>query len=121
MQRLAGKFNTAPLYMQVAEMLADRIAKGEWGPGVMLPAEQELARDLEVSNGTIRKAMLVLLDNQLIRRRQGRGTYVLDKAKIDADRRVACEEKARSIVQSCTRNGKLDGELLVEQITAALL
>lgn len=67
-----------PLYCQVADALAQRIADGEWRPGSTLPNEQDLAREMGVSTGTMRKALDRLETNRLVIRRQGRGTYVED-------------------------------------------
>jgi GntR family transcriptional regulator len=74
------KFSKRPLYLQVRDRLAQRIAQGEWKPGAMLPSEDELARQLGVSMGTMRKALDYLEDERLVLRRQGRGTSVVDQA-----------------------------------------
>jgi GntR family transcriptional regulator len=69
-----------PLYLQVCELLTRQIASGIWKPNTALPNELELARDLGVSPGTIRKAMERLEAEHLVVRRQGRGTFVIDQA-----------------------------------------
>jgi GntR family transcriptional regulator len=68
-----------PLYIQVCELLTRRIAGGVWKPNAALPNELELARELGVSSGTIRKAMEKLEADRLVVRRQGRGTFVIDQ------------------------------------------
>lgn len=73
-------FATRPLYLQVRDELAARIASGAWKPGQALPSEQELARTLSVSQGTVRKALDILCSEHLINRQQGRGTFVSDHA-----------------------------------------
>ncbi len=45
-----GKFSVQPLYLQVRNLLAERIASGVWVPGSMLPNEMDLARELGVSS-----------------------------------------------------------------------
>jgi GntR family transcriptional regulator len=75
-----GKFSIEPLYLQVRNLLAQRIASGVWAPGSMLPNEMELARELGVSPGTVRKALDSLESDRLVLRRQGRGTSVVDQA-----------------------------------------
>ncbi|MFH5923927.1 GntR family transcriptional regulator [Roseomonas xinghualingensis] len=65
-----------PLYMQVEAILKERIVSGAWVSGQALPAEPELAADLGVSAGTLRRALAELERRHLIERRQGRGTYV---------------------------------------------
>ena len=67
-----------PLYQQVYDLLVKQIAAGEWGPGESLPSEQSLAVRLNVSQGTVRKALDVLAADSLIDRRQGKGTYVAE-------------------------------------------
>ena len=46
------------LYLQVRDALAERIAKGAWRPGALIPNEGELAREFGVSPGTMRKALI---------------------------------------------------------------
>lgn len=70
-----------PLFLQVYDLLRERIARGVWKPGGMLPNEQDLARELGVSSGTIRKALDELEARRLVTRRQGRGTFVTDHTK----------------------------------------
>jgi GntR family transcriptional regulator len=72
------RFSTRPLYLQVRDDLAQRIATGEWKPGNTLPNEIELAREVGVSSGTMRKSLDLLEGEHLVTRRQGRGTFVND-------------------------------------------
>jgi GntR family transcriptional regulator len=67
-----------PLYQQVYDFLVKQIVAGEWGPGESLPSEQALAGRLNVSQGTVRKALDALAADNLIDRRQGKGTYVAE-------------------------------------------
>jgi GntR family transcriptional regulator len=67
---------TKPIYQQLRDLLAERIAKGEWKPGSSIPNEGDLAREFGVSAGTMRKALALLENEHLITRRQGRGTFV---------------------------------------------
>lgn len=74
-----GRFSTRPLYLQVKDMLIQRIASGAWKPGAAIPNEIELSRELGISVGTVRKALDEMEGEQLISRRQGRGTFVIDQ------------------------------------------
>jgi GntR family transcriptional regulator len=75
------------LYLQLRDLLAERIAQGAWKAGSHIPNEMDLAREVGVSSGTVRKALEVMEAQRLITRRQGRGTYVNDpKAAGLADR-----------------------------------
>ncbi len=73
-----------PLYRQVKDVLVKRIADGVWAAGGALPSEPDLAADLGVSHGTVRKALDELAAENLVVRRQGKGTYVArhDEARI---------------------------------------
>jgi GntR family transcriptional regulator len=73
-----------PLYLQVGELLTRQIATGVWKPNETLPNELELARELGVSTGTVRKALEKLEADRLVVRRQGRGTFVLDQTAPEA-------------------------------------
>lgn len=66
-----------PLYAQVKDILVSRINSGTWKPGQLLPSEFELADELGVSQGTVRKALDALADVSLVERKQGRGTFVI--------------------------------------------
>lgn len=63
-------------YALVAQGLRGRILSGEWAGGLALPAEQELGRQYEVALGTMRQALQMLVQEGLIERVHGRGTFV---------------------------------------------
>ena len=65
-----------PLYLQIKDVLVERLAAGEWSPGGAIPSELELAAQYGVSHGTVRKAIDALADDNLVVRRQGKGTFV---------------------------------------------
>ncbi|MDJ0751312.1 MAG: GntR family transcriptional regulator [Woeseiaceae bacterium] len=67
-----------PLYKQVYDVLVRRIAEGEWRPAEALPSEQALAAELKVSQGTVRKALDALVAENLVRRQQGKGTFLAE-------------------------------------------
>ena len=66
----------APLYDQIARLLAEEIKSGKLKPNDRLMAEPELGRRFGVSRVTIRLAVDVLVKEQLVVRRQGKGTFV---------------------------------------------
>jgi GntR family transcriptional regulator len=76
--RVAQEENGGPLYARVRAIVLARITGGEWPPGTAIPAEMELARELGVSQGTVRKALDALTAEQVVVRRQGSGTYVAE-------------------------------------------
>lgn len=65
-----------PLYYQLKEQLALLIRNGTYPPGSRLPSEAELVRQLEVSRGTVRQAIDLLVNEGRLEREQGRGTFV---------------------------------------------
>lgn len=67
---------SGPLYEQLADALAAVIDRGELAPGVRLPSERRMARELGVSRGTLVSAYEVLRDAGLLRSRQGSGSVV---------------------------------------------
>jgi GntR family transcriptional regulator len=77
------------LYLQVQDELTARIASGAWKAGEPIPAEGDLARELGVSSGTVRKALELMESQRVIRRRQGRGTFVNDQASAELTARFS--------------------------------
>ena len=71
----------SPLYRQIKDLLTRSLQGGEWRPGEAIPSEVELAARFKVSQGTVRKAIDALADENLLVRRQGRGTFVATHAE----------------------------------------
>lgn len=65
-----------PLYVQIKGLLERSLEAGEWRPGEAIPSETELAGRFGVSQGTVRKAIDALAGENLVVRRQGKGTFV---------------------------------------------
>ncbi|HXC85810.1 MAG TPA: GntR family transcriptional regulator [Trebonia sp.] len=65
-----------PVYVQLADWIAGRIAAGELESGDQLPAERELAELVGHSPETVSKAKRVLIERGLIESAQGIGTFV---------------------------------------------
>lgn len=70
-----------PLYRQVYDIIVRKVAQGVWRAGEALPSEQALARDLGVSQGTIRKVLDALTTEKLLERRQGKGTFIAENTQ----------------------------------------
>lgn len=66
------------LFEQVSRSLSGWIRDGRWKPGEMLPNEVELAQAFGVSQGTMRRALRILVENGVLVREQGRGTFVAE-------------------------------------------
>ncbi len=65
-----------PLYQRLADLLRVEIQDGRWRPGDRAPSENELADAYEIAPGTVRQAIAMLVDEGLLERFRGRGTYV---------------------------------------------
>lgn len=72
------RFVSRPLFLQVRDELAVRIATGAWKAGTLLPNEIALAAEFGLSPGTVRKALDLLEAEKIVVRQQGRGTFVID-------------------------------------------
>lgn len=70
--------SSQPLYRQVYDYVVGNIVRGTWRAGEILPNEQVIARELNVSIGTVRKALDMLASENLVQRRQGKGTFVAE-------------------------------------------
>lgn len=66
----------SPLYRQIRNLIVQALDSGEWQPGQSIPSEQELALRFGVSQGTVRKAIDELAAENILIRRQGKGTFV---------------------------------------------
>jgi GntR family transcriptional regulator len=68
----------SPRYIQVYSSVRDWIFQGSYKPGSRLPTEEELCRMFDVSRITTRKAVDMLVDEGLVLRQPGRGTFVVE-------------------------------------------
>ena len=66
----------SPLYQQIKALILQSLQSGEWKPGESIPSEMDLAGRYRVSQGTVRKAIDELATDNLVVRRQGKGTFV---------------------------------------------
>ena len=66
----------SPLYRQIKDFMIRSLEAGEWGPGDAIPSEGELAARFNVSQGTVRKAIDEMASENMLVRRQGKGTFV---------------------------------------------
>jgi len=65
-----------PLYLQLVDKLTAAIEAGQWRPGEALPPERVLCEQLAVSRVTLRMAVDAMVEQGLVKRRQGAGTFV---------------------------------------------
>ncbi len=74
MTTLHGSPTFRPLYEQIKILITQSLVSGEWRPGEMIPSE--LSKRFKVSQGTVRKAIDELAAENILVRRQGKGTFV---------------------------------------------
>jgi GntR family transcriptional regulator len=100
----------SPLYRQIKGLILQALENREWRPGEVIPSEIELASRFSVSQGTVRKAIDEMAAENLLIRRQGKGTFVASHSDPRAFYRflrlihVSGEtEQAKSIPLECWR------------------
>ena len=71
----------SPLYQQIKALILQSLQSGEWKPSTAIPSEMDLAVRFKVSQGTVRKAIDELAAENLLIRRQGKGTFVATHAE----------------------------------------
>lgn len=76
--------SAVPLYLQLEEILIEKIKSGEWSPSHRIPSENELNRIFGLSRMTVRGVLTKLVNEGLLIRVPGKGTYVAPSAKISA-------------------------------------
>lgn len=67
-----------PLYEQIADVLAARIADGTYPPRRRIPSEAAICEEFGVARPTARSAIRLLVDRGLVRTMRGKGSYVAD-------------------------------------------
>ena len=65
-----------PFYQQLYEIVRGKIVRGDWKPGDMMPPESELIEQYQVSRNTVRQVLDLLVQEGLIYRQRGRGTFI---------------------------------------------
>lgn len=75
------KGNAAPLYLQLQQVIRDGIGDGKLQHGDAIPAERDLAIEYAVSRITVRKAIGGLVEEGLLTRRRGAGTFVAGRVE----------------------------------------
>lgn len=84
---LIAHADARPMYLQIIEQVQQRIAVGDWPAGHELPSIRALAAETRVSVITIKRAYFELERAGLIVTRQGRGSFVADRAGLSLELR----------------------------------
>jgi GntR family transcriptional regulator of arabinose operon len=101
------------LYAQLVSVFRTRILNGDLLPGAQISTEIELARENNISRGTVRQAMAILVREGLLERVPGRGTFVrqLPVAQNGGERKVSSTSKRIGLLLS-RRRSELDLDIL---------
>jgi GntR family transcriptional regulator len=85
-----------PRYVQLAELIRQRVAKGHWPPGSLLPSIEHLMAEFDVARVTVRQAIALLADDNILSPQRGRGTFIT--AKPGGRRRLRVETTLHDLV-----------------------
>jgi DNA-binding transcriptional regulator YhcF (GntR family) len=121
LQEMAGLDEGAPLFVQIAERLADEIADGGLAEGEQVPSTNELAAYYRINPATAAKGISMLTDEGLLEKRRGIGMFVAVGARdrLLADRRKRFAERyVEPLVAEAARLG-MDANDLVALIREA--
>jgi GntR family transcriptional regulator len=95
MHHLSASSNL-PLYQQLQRALREAIGRGVYGPAEALPAERQLASELDISRITVRKAIDGLVEEGLLVRRPGSGNFINTRIEKNFAKLTSFSEDMRS-------------------------
>ena len=111
---LLNKALPIPLYYQLRTILLEKIRAGELKANDRLPAEDELAAQYGISKATVRQAISELAIAGLVRREQGRGTFVAEPKITQGPRELT------SFTEEMRRHGlSSESKVLKQQVLKA--
>ena len=87
----------APLYQSLSKEIKKKIVEGDYRPGTKIPSEGELCKQYDVSRITVRNALQSLVEEKLLVKYHGKGTFVALPEQIEA------MDSGNSFTQSCLR------------------
>src|SRR5437868_7874740 len=99
------------LYRQIAEQVRSLIKSGEFKPGERLPAERDLARQLNVSRPSVREALIALEVEGWVEVRTGAGVFVLERAKKPIATRKSVPETEWGPLEVIRARRVIEGEI----------
>ena len=107
-----------PRYLQLAELIRQRVAKGHWPPGSQLPSIEHLMAEFDVARVTVRQAIAMLAQERLLSPQRGRGTFVTGQPGVR--RRLRVESTLDDLVAMYSGD-RPDHATLREGIVAPML
>jgi len=116
-------YSALPLYMQLMHAIKAAITEGRLRPGDVLPSERALVEMLAIARGTARKALQQLLEEGVLIRNQGSGTFVAPQVRQSlpllesfSEMANASGGEAQSELVGYLRRASTSGERLVLQL-----
>ena len=113
---LSTRAKSLPIYLQIRQEIEQRIMRGAYAPGTMLPSENELAAEFGTTRLTVRNAVNDLVVQGVIRRLQGKGAFVAmlpdadDTPTSGSFRKMARERGMTAEVRVLARGRRLAGD-----------
>ena len=107
-----------PRYVQLADLFRQRVDKGIWPPGSIVPSIGQLMAEFDIARVTVRQAIAVLADEGLLSPQRGRGTFVTGKAGTRRQLRV---ETTLGDLVAMYRGDQPDHATLAESVTSPVL
>ncbi|HJP74577.1 MAG TPA: GntR family transcriptional regulator [Pseudonocardiaceae bacterium] len=104
--------NPEPLWLRAAETIRDQVSEGALRPGSRLPPERDLCRRLDISRVTLRRALLQLVDDGVLKPSHGRGWYVA------SDERKDWPNSLESFSETAARMGLIATSVVLRADTA---
>ena len=107
-------------YIKVYEKLYDMIQDGTFAPGTKLPSENDLAEQMQISRMTLRKALVLLQEDNLIQNKNGVGNFVMTGEAGFV--KPVKEPLSHPIYKSCTETlDRVELEMRIEAPTQPIL
>ena len=94
-----------PLYKQLKDKIKDAILDGSLKPNQKIPSELELSQTYQISRITVRNAISELVDEELLEKKQGKGTFVCTP-KIDV--------RSPNFTMMCVTNHKVPSSKIIK-------
>lgn len=106
---------SSPIYQQLADQMEEMIFSGPFPEGDQVPSTTQLSQELHINPATVLKGMNMLVDQQLLEKRRGRGMFVTAGAqeKIMEKRKEGFYQNyVASLIQEATKLGITEDHLL---------
>jgi GntR family transcriptional regulator len=117
---LISQADPRPMYAQIVEQIRRRIAVGDWPPGFELPSIRAMAAATRVSVITVKRAYFDLERDGVIVTRQGKGSFVAERADLSARLRLDELDTHLSAATSIARDLGLSDEDLHARLRQTL-